>query len=48
VEAVVSDDDAAGVEVAWVTEVCDEPPQAARPRHVAIATSGGASLIARY
>ncbi len=37
---------AAGVAVAWVLELCDEPPQAARPRHVTIATSDARSLIA--
>jgi hypothetical protein len=29
-----------------VVELCDEPPQAATPRHVMIATSDGRSLIA--
>ncbi len=45
-DAVVSDDDAAGVAVACVLELCDEPPHAVSPRHVAIATSDGRSLIA--
>jgi hypothetical protein len=37
-----------GALVAVVVELCDEPPQAARPRHVPIATSDERSLIARY
>ncbi len=43
---VVVGDDAAGVVVAWVLELDDEPPQPASPRHVMIATSDGPSLIA--
>ena len=39
-------DDAAGVAEARLVELCDEPPHAARPRHVTIATSVGHSLIA--
>jgi glycosyltransferase involved in cell wall biosynthesis len=47
VELVVDvDADAAGVAVAEVLELCDEPPQAARPRHVMIATNDGPSFIA--
>ena len=45
-DAVVCDEDAAGVAVACVLELDDEPPQAASPTHVTIAASDGPSLIA--